>query len=133
MDFMLQIRLIALGGFTTLYGLALGVGIVLSRLMHRRECRRSALHAAVVQQVPPEIRDRIETQVQYPYFGHRSLVNILMGSCSAEEVWRTITRLSESLSPKVRLLVYSTDMRLCPVTLTVKPSVRPPRNGRSWR
>ena len=110
MDTMLQLRLVALGGILAMYGLALGMSIALGRLIRRRERHQTTLRAAVAQQVPLEIRDRIEAQVRCAYFGHKSLVRIIMGSCSAREVWGTITRLSEGLSPGVRILVC-----VCPI------------------
>jgi hypothetical protein len=127
MDIMTQIRLIAVGGVMMMYGLALGAAVVLGRLLQRRERRQTALRAAVLEQLSPETQGRIEAHVHYSLFGHAALVNVRVKSCAPGEIWGLITRLSQGLSPDVRLLVCRADDLLSPVMLTVKPHLLPGR------
>src|SRR5919109_4253501 len=64
MDVITQMRLLGLGGFSALYGVALGTVWLLSRWQHRREQRRLRLLESVRRQFPVELRDQIAMEIR---------------------------------------------------------------------
>jgi hypothetical protein len=120
MDVITQIRLLWLGGFGALYGVALGSVWLLGRWQHRREQRRSRLLESVRRQFPVDLRDQIAMHIRGTMFGRRAVITLDMGN-HAPEAWRSIvTGLFGNLSPDVRLLVCRMDARHVPVTLAIK-------------
>ena len=131
MDVITQMRLLGLGGFSALYGVALGTVWLLSRWQHRREQRRLRLLESVRRQFPVELRDQIAMQIRGMMFGRRAVITVDMGHHALEAWWSIVTSLSRNLSPDVRLLVCRTDARLFPVTLAIAPGRR--RDQPSYR
>jgi hypothetical protein len=108
MDVTTQIRLLWLGGIAVLFGVALGMALLLGRWQHRREQRRSMLLDSVYRQFPIELRGQISLQVHGAMFGRRAVITVDMRHHTPEAWWSLVTGLSRNLSPDIRRLVCHT-------------------------
>jgi hypothetical protein len=109
------------GGVVIVLSLTLGPVIVLIVLLNLRDRREGALLGAALEPFASrDARGRVAVQVRCAVFSRRSVVTIDMRACSRKEVWNAIARLSESLPPRVRLVVGGTVDRRLPVTFTVE-------------
>jgi hypothetical protein len=124
MDVITQVRLLWLGGFGALYGVALGTAWLIAGWQRRRALRRSRLLESVRRQLPVALRDRVAVQIRGTILGRRPVITVDMGHHAPESWWSVVTGLSLNLPPDVRRLVCRTDARPFPVTLAITPGRR---------
>lgn len=121
MDDITQIRLLWLGGFAVLYGLALGTALLLQSLQRGAEERRRRLLDNVKRQLPSPLRDQILMQVGGMAFRRGAVMRLDMGERAPEEWWPIVTRVFPQLAPEIRGLVCYSDTLPCPLRLSIKP------------
>lgn len=118
----------AAGGLLIGISVTLGPVVGLMHLLNLRDRRESALQGVVLQKVNSrDLRGLIAFQIRCAFFSRRSLVALDMRACSRDQIWDVITRLSQSLPPRVRLVVDGTGDRHLLATLTVETAARHPR------
>lgn len=125
MDQMTQLRLMWLGGLVGLFGLGIALGWIFTTLVELRERRESQLLGAVRAQLGSAgIATRARVEARWGLLSRRPVVALDMGNSSDEDVWRAISRLSQSLPRHVRLVVSTA----APHSLawTVKVGTSPP-------
>lgn len=106
-----------------LVGIALSYGPVvgLMTLLNLRDRRQSRLHGSVLTQFGSlALRGRVAIQTRCAVLSPRSLVTVDMRACSRDEIWEAVGRLSQSLPPRVRLVVDGTLDPQLPATFTVE-------------
>jgi hypothetical protein len=117
---------IGFGVVVLVTALTLGPVVALIALLNLRDRREGALLGAAIEPFASrDVRGRVAVRVRCAVFSRRSVVTIDMRACSREEIWNAIARLSESLPPRVRLVVGGTVDRRLPATFTVETSSRP--------
>ncbi|HXH10254.1 MAG TPA: hypothetical protein VNP04_10895 [Alphaproteobacteria bacterium] len=121
MDVITQIRLLWLGGFAILYGLALGTALLLQSLQRRAEERRRRLLDNVKRQLPSRLRDQILMQVGGMALRRGAVIRLDMGEQAPEEWWPIVTRVLPQLAPEIRALVCYADTLPCPLRLSMEP------------
>ena len=99
-------------------------------LLNLRDRRQARLLRAVLEQVSSrELRGQLAVQVRSRIFSPRSRVSVHVLACSPDDVWEVMKRLSERLSPHVRLQVAGPGDRcfLATFTLQTTKAQRHPR------
>lgn len=96
--------------------LTLGTPLVWALLLNLRDRRQARLLHAVLDQVSsPDLRGRVAVRVRSSVLWPRSRVEV-----SVQELWELMTRLSERLSPRVRLELTGPADRILLATFTVE-------------
>lgn len=122
-----------LGGLLIGISFTLGPVVLLMGLFNLRDRRESALRTVVLQQVNSrDLRGLIAVRIRSALFSRRSLVTLDMRACSRDQIWDVITRLSQRLPPRVRLVVDGRVDQDLPATFMVEtaggqPLCRPAR------
>lgn len=123
--------LMQFGGLVLLITATYGPVFALLALLNLRDRRESRLLGSVMKKLAArEFGGRLAVQVRCALLSPRSVVTLDMRTCSREEIWQAVARLSRSLPPGVRVLVDGTiDPRFpTPVTLAIpgrRPLARP--------
>ncbi len=101
--------------------LTLGTPLVWALLLNLRDRRQARLLHAVLDQVSsPDLRGRVAVRVRSGVLWPRSRVEVSVLSWSVQELWDLMTRLSERLSPRVRLELTGPADRILLATFTVE-------------
>jgi hypothetical protein len=108
--------------FVLLLGL-LGFFCVLLNLRDRRRAR--VLHAVLDQIGTPDLRGRFTVQVRCGLLSPGAAVAIELLACSRNEIWELMARLSQHLSPRVRLEVTGPTDHCFLATFTARTTSRP--------
>jgi hypothetical protein len=128
-----MLALMHLGGLLAMIAMAYGPVVGLLGLLNRRDRRESAILGSVLTQfASPDFRGRIAAEVRCALFSRRAVVTVNALSCSRDEIWNAIARLSRSLPSRVQLVIHPTGDPEFPATFTVEipasqPGCRPPR------
>jgi hypothetical protein len=98
----LMMELLPLGWLLMLLGLL----ALLLELLNLRDRRALALRQAVMTPLAlREMRGLVGIQIRSSVFSRRSVVILSLWSSATEQIWDAITRLSQNLPPRVRLVV----------------------------
>jgi len=119
--------LMQVGGLALVIGMTYGPVVALLGLLNLRDHRQSRLLGSVMKELRArEFDGRLAVKVRCALLSRRSVVTLDMRTCSRDEMWQALARLSRSLPPTVRVLVDGTiDPRFpAPVTLAI-PGRRP--------
>ena len=119
--------LMQVGGLVLMVGMTYGPVVALLGLLNLRDHRQSRLLGSVIQRLPRrEFGGRLAVQVRCALLSPRSVVTLDMRTCSREEIWQAVARLSRSLPPGVRVLVDGTiDPRFPTLVTLAIPGRRP--------
>lgn len=116
-----------LGGLLIGFSFTLGPVVLLMGLFNLRDRRESALRTVALQQVNSrDLRGLIAVRIRSALFSRRSLVSLDMRACSRDQIWDVITRLSQRLPPRVRLVVDGRVDQDLPATFVVETAGRHP-------
>lgn len=116
-----------LGGLIIGISITLGPVVVLIGVLNLRDRREAALRGVVLPHVNSrDLRGLISIDVRSGLFSRWSLIAIDMRACSRDQIWDLITRLSQSLPPRVRLVVDGTVDPHSPARFTVRTTARHP-------
>ena len=122
-----MLGLMQLGGLLAMIAMTYGPVVGLLGLLNRRDRRESAMLGSVLTQFASlNFRGRIAAQVRCALFSRRSVVKVNALSCSRDEIWDALARLSRSLPPRVRLVIHVTGDPEFPPTLTIETPDRQP-------
>jgi hypothetical protein len=122
--------LIRLGELSVGFLSMMGPLVLLIIFLKLRDERESNLYTVVLKELnSPDLRGLFALKIRCSVFSKQDTIMVDLWSCSKEQVWDIVIRLSTHLPPEVRLVVNSmTDFRSRP-TLTPRvekrlPSVR---------
>lgn len=119
--------LMQVAGLALMVGMTYGPLVALLMLLNLRDHRQLRLLGSVMKELPVrEFGGRVAIDVRCALLSRGSVVTLDMRTCSREEIWQAVTRLSRSLPLGARVLVDGTlDPRFpAPVTLAI-PGRRP--------
>lgn len=126
-------ELMKLGVIILFFGLTLSPLVGLLLLLNRRDRRQARVLGTVLEQLSsPDLRGRVAARVRSGLLSPKSVVTVDVAGCSREEIWDIMTRLSQRLSPQIRLEVSGPQDRCFLATFTVetlgwRPPLRPPQ------
>ncbi len=116
------------GGFVASLALIIGPVLLWLILLNRRDRRQDRLLGSVLAQLSsPELRGRVAVRVRSGVLSPRSVVTLHVLAYSRSEIWEIMTRLSQCLSPHVKLEVTRPQDRQFLATFTVDTTRRQPR------